>query len=114
SIFGCQTALSPCHLYRTQFPFEELQTRGWQVAWGAPGPDIWDYDVIVGQRITGDNRLWTELSQRFKGLLVYDLDDDLIDIDPRNEVPYSIYQPQREGTIHNIIRADVVTVSTPY
>lgn len=102
-----------CHNYRTVFPFTMLEANGWQVHWGAPPPDIYDYDVIVGQRLTGHNDLWQELSRKYSGLLVYDLDDDLIDIDPANTLPYNLYQPQRLDTIRNIQASDVVTVSTP-
>ena len=112
-IFAWQTDTSTCHLYRTVFPFEELRKLGWEVSWGAPPPDIMDYDVVVGQRITGANELWRDLSHDFKGLLVLDLDDDLVDVDPANEVPYNLYEPQKLGTIANIEMADVVTVSTP-
>jgi glycosyltransferase involved in cell wall biosynthesis len=113
-VFAWQTDTSTCHLYRTQFPFMELAKLGWYVEWGAPPPNIRDFDVIVGQRLAGHNDLWLELAEDFKGLLVYDLDDDLVDVDPENTVPYSIYQPAREGTMRNIMAADVVTVSTPH
>jgi glycosyltransferase involved in cell wall biosynthesis len=113
-IFAWQTDTSTCHLYRTVFPFEELRKKGWDVSWGAPPGDILDYDVVVGQRITGDRaELWKKLANDFKGLLVLDLDDDLVDVDQANTVPYNIYQPQRLGTIANIQMCDVVTVSTP-
>jgi hypothetical protein len=103
-----------CHQYRTVFPFQALPRDSWEYSWGAPGEDIWDYDVVVGQRIAGYSDLWRELGRKFRGLLVYDLDDDLIDVDPLNTVPYQIYQPMRLDTIANIQAADVVTVSTPY
>lgn len=112
-IFAWQTDTSTCHLYRTVFPFEELRKKGWEVSWGAPPPDIKNYDVIVGQRITGHNELWRDLAHDYSGLLVLDLDDDLVDVDPNNTVPYSIYQPQKLFTVANIEMADVVTVSTP-
>lgn len=112
-IFAWQTDTSTCHLYRTKFPFEELRKQGWDVSWGAPPPDIMSYDVIVGQRITGMNDLWRDLAHDYSGLLVLDLDDDLVDVDPSNTLPYSLYQPQKLGTIANIEMADVVTVSTP-
>lgn len=113
-IFAWQTDTSTCHLYRTVFPFEALRDKyGYDVSWGAPPPDIMDYDVIVGQRITGYNELWRDLSHDYSGLLVLDLDDDLVDVDPANTLPYDLYQPQKLGTIANIEMADVVTVSTP-
>jgi Glycosyltransferase len=113
-IFAWQTDTSTCHLYRTVFPFEALRDKyGYTVEWGAPPPDIMDYDVIVGQRITGMNDLWRDLAHDYSGLLVLDLDDDLVDVDPSNTVPYSLYQSQKLGTIANIEMADVVTVSTP-
>ena len=112
-IFAWQTDTSTCHLYRTQFPFRELEKQGWEVSWGSPPPDIMDYDVVVGQRITGQNDLWRDLAHDYSGLLVLDLDDDLIDVDPANTVPYNLYQPQKLFTVANVEMADVVTVSTP-
>ena len=114
-IFAWQTDTSTCHLYRTVFPFEALRDKyGYEISWGAPPPDIMDYDVIVGQRITGENELWRDLAHDYKGLLVLDLDDDLVDVDPANTVPFNIYQKDRLFTIANIEMADVVTVSTPH
>lgn len=112
-IFAWQTDTGMCHNYRTVFPFQALPRDEWEYSWGAPPPDIRDYDVVVGQRLTGHNDLWRELSRSYGGLMVYDLDDDLIDVDPENTVPYNLYHPQRLETIANIQMADVVTVSTP-
>ncbi len=44
---------------------------------------------------------------------VYDLDDNLLQVDPGNSVPYSIYAPIVSGTQANIAASTVVTVSTP-
>lgn len=112
-IFAWQTDTGMCHNYRTVFPFQALPRDQWEFSWGAPRADIKDHDVVVGQRLIGHNELWRELAHSYSGLMVYDLDDDLIDVDPENTVPYNLCQPQRLGTIANIEMADVVTVSTP-
>lgn len=80
---------------------------------GAPGPDIHDFDIVIGQRIAGDSELWQNLCRDPNVLTVYDIDDDLLNIDESNTVPHSIYAPLRAGTQRNIEMSDVVTASTP-
>jgi glycosyltransferase involved in cell wall biosynthesis len=50
-------------------------------------PNEWaDSDVIVGQRVSqpGPTYRWQELAARGKTRLVYEIDDDLLDVDPSN------------------------------
>jgi len=110
-VYTFQTDTGSCHLYRSLFP-AEFMGPDWEFTFGGVPNDIWDYDVVVGQRVAGENYWWNKICQNFKGLVIYDLDDDLIDVDPRNPVPYSIYEPMRDQTLRNIMSADVVTVST--
>lgn len=112
-VFGWQTDTLACHLYRTVYPLTHLNASRWEYGWGAPGADIHDWDVVVGQRLTGVNDVWMDLCADPGVLAVYDLDDDLLNVDPENEVPYSIYAPVAADTARLIGAADVVTAATP-
>lgn len=112
-IFAWQTDTAGCFLYRLYWPLTHLDKKKFEVHWGAPGPDIHEYDVVIGQRLAGPNDLWRELCADPNVMTVYDMDDDLLHVDPENTVPYSIYGPVTAGTFRNIAQADKVTVSTP-
>lgn len=108
-VFAWITDTAGCFHYRIHLPLAELNNRGWDCSWGAPGPDIHDYDVVIGQRLAGDNPEWLALCADPNVLTVYDFDDDIVNIEPENTVPYGIYHPIRDATIRNIATADVVT-----
>jgi hypothetical protein len=113
-VFAWLSTVDACFVYRVQLPLTELnRIGGWDCTWGAPGPDIGDYDVVVGQRLAGPQPDWVALCKNPNVLCVYDADDDLTDLDPENEVPYSIYAPLAEDTRRNIAAADVVTCCVP-
>lgn len=112
-IFAWQTDTAGCFMYRLYWPLTNLDKKRFEVQWGAPGPDIFDYDIVIGQRISGDNELWRRLCADPHVQTVYDLDDDLLHVDPDNTVPYSIYNPVAAETFRNINQADALTVSTP-
>lgn len=113
-VFAWITAVDACFIYRIKLPLEALDTTRWAATWGPPPPDIHDYDVVIGQRLAGSNPEWLALCADPNVLTVYDADDDLIWLDPENEVPYSIYAPLSEDTKRNVQAADVVTTCTPY
>lgn len=112
-IFAWATDGAGCFFYRLQLPLLHLPKDKFTVDIGAPGPDIFGYDVVIGQRIAGESELWEKICRDPNITAVYDIDDDLMNIDPENAVPHSIYAPLRETTRRNIELADVVTVSTP-
>lgn len=112
-IFAWQTDTAGCFLYRLYWPLNQLNKHKFRAHWGSPGPDLFDYDVVIGQRIAGKNDLWEKVCADPNTLAVYDLDDDLLHVDPQNEAIYSIYNPMTEDTWYNIFIADRVTVSTP-
>lgn len=112
-IFAWQTDGSACYYYRLWLPLSHLPADRFSYQIGAPGPDVHDYDVVIGQRIGGDSELWQNLCRDPNVLAVYDIDDDLLNIDPENAVPHSIYAPLRDGTQRNIEMSDVITASTP-
>jgi hypothetical protein len=103
-----------CFWYRLKTPLEALDSERFEVIWRGPAGhnDLRSGDVLIGQRIAADNAAWLEFCARTDILTVYDLDDNLLDIDPANAVPYSIYAPQVAGTAASIAAASVVTVST--
>lgn len=116
-VFAWITTLDACWWYRIKLPLEELRRAyGWEVAWGfeLPADVEQSYDVVIGQRLAGDNPRWLELCRNGNVLTVYDMDDDLLSIDPENAVPYSIYAPLVDRTRELVIAADVVTVCTPH
>lgn len=101
--------------FNTLLPYSAMDPDKWECTYSVapPAPDWRDrYDVIVGQRLAGDQPLWKEICEDPNTLAVYSIDDDLTNVDPENTVPYRIYHPIREGTIRNIEMADVVTVPT--
>jgi len=112
-IFAWATDSAGCYFYRLQLPLLHLPKERFDVTIGAPGPDIHGYDIVIGQRIAGESPLWENLCRDPNVTTVYDIDDDLLNIDPANAVPHSIYAPIREQTARNIQLADIVTASTP-
>lgn len=120
-IFAIATDAAACYLYRLHWPLTHLPTDEFEIIWGPPSDlprsSIYNeppWNVVVGQRIAGENSAWLEYCADPRLLAVYEIDDDIIDMDPANETPYAIFHPQRDGTIANIAAADVVTCSTPY
>lgn len=112
-VFAWQTDTAGCFLYRLKWPLEALPPDQFQVAWGAPGEDVFDNDVVIWQRGAEPSELWEQLCRDSSVLAVYDIDDDLMNVDPVMGIIHDIYAP-KEGTIRrNIEMADVVTVSTP-
>jgi glycosyltransferase involved in cell wall biosynthesis len=80
------------------------------------GRDLEGYDIIVGQRFNSHKGLevWRRARTPFSRL-VYDLDDDIWNINAENWAAYQLY---RRGDIQDAIEhsaqvADLVTVTTP-
>lgn len=114
-VFAWLTAADACWWYRIKLPLEELaKSGGWEVSWGAPPPDIHEYDVVIGQRLAGRSPEWLKLCADPNVRTVYDMDDDLLNIDPENTVPYRIYSPIVDETRELVAAADAVTVCTPH
>lgn len=115
-VFAIATDAAACYLYRLHWPLTHLDPDEFEILWGGVpfGDPARPGDVIIGQRIAGDNQAWRDMCASPNILAVYEIDDDIVDVDPANEIPYAIFHPQRDGTIANIAAADVVTCSTPY
>lgn len=114
-IYVIATDAAACFYYRLHLPLTRLNPAEFQVIWAPPDhpTSLQPGDVVIGQRIAGLNTAWREMCERPGVLSVYDIDDNLLEIDPANTVPFQIYAPQAEDTALNIQAASVVTCPTP-
>jgi hypothetical protein len=112
-IYVIATDGAACLHYRLRLPLLTLNPEEFEVIWDPPGDQWRSGDLVIGQRIAGDNAAWLEMCEAPGLTTVYDLDDDLLQVDSTNTVPYNIYAPIVEGTRANIQASTVVTVSTP-
>lgn len=100
--------------FRIGLPFPLLDPTVFETRIGrVPGADIADYDVVFAHRLAGDQPLWQALCEDTDVLCVYDMDDDLLSVDPTNTMPYRIFAPLAPETLRNVLAADIVTVSSP-
>lgn len=112
-IFVIQTDAAACAHYRLRLPLTNLNPEEFEVIWEPPYDQWRPGDLVIGQRIAGHNTAWLEMCAEPGLTTVYDLDDNLLQIDPENSVPHGIYAPIVDGTRANIAAANLVTVSTP-
>jgi hypothetical protein len=112
-IWVIATDSAGCWHYRLHLPLSYLDPKDFEVIISPPDERAESGDILIGQRIAGHNDAWRQMCEDERLLAVYDLDDDLLNIDPENAAPYSIYAPIAAGTADNIKAANVVTVSTP-
>lgn len=113
--------MSGCGTYRIRLVLDELAKRGHDASYGGrlPADLQWSgvLDVLIGQRVCldGPTEIWQSLARHDSTLMVYEIDDDLLDIDPSNLTAYRFYDARkRQNIIDNMTVADLVTVSTPY
>lgn len=112
-VFGWQTSAAAEHDFRIGLPFPLLDPTRFEWTVGTPGPDIFDYDVVFAHRLAGPAPLWREVCADPTVLAIYDMDDDLLCVDPANASCYRIFHPLEAETRHNVEAADIVTVSGP-
>jgi hypothetical protein len=89
-----------------------LNPEEFEVIWEPPFKNWLPGDIVIGQRIAGENTAWLEMCATPGLTCVYDIDDNLLEIDPANTVPYQIFSPVVGHTAANISAAQVVTAST--
>lgn len=117
-IFFWAADSSGCAYYRCELSAAQLAKRGHEVLVNTVMPPEWlSYaDIIVGQRVCqpGVTTRWQQLAKEGRVKLVYEIDDDLLDIDHWNGPAHSFFgKPEiRANVIRNIEAADLVTVST--
>ena len=112
-VFGWQTSTAAEHDFRIGLPFPLLDPTRFEATVGAPGQDIRDYDVVFAHRLAGPSPLWRDLCADPNVLAIYDMDDDLLCVDPENASCYRIFHPLEAETRRNVEAADIVTVSGP-
>jgi hypothetical protein len=106
--------------YRIRVPLDALEQRGHHVEYRGDMP--WRHGkrppthVLVGQRVSnpGPSRRW--LYSRGEVRRVFELDDDLLNVDPTSAAARHYYADarRRARVLANIRSADAVTVSTEY
>ncbi|WP_154697022.1 glycosyltransferase family 4 protein [Lentzea guizhouensis] len=118
-IFGWAADNMGCGWYRVRMPLNELARRGHETMANTIMPDEWldTCDVLLGQRICepGPSTAWQRIAVHPKRpLMVFDIDDDLWEVDPRSPVSYAWFsRPDvQERLRRNITVADLVTVTT--
>lgn len=114
-MFVIATDSAGCWYYRLHLPLTHLDPERFEVIWRGPDPaELVDGDVVIGQRLADDNAAWRQIGAMPGVLAVYDLDDNLLNVDPANTVPYSLYgrADVAENIRINMAAADVITVST--
>lgn len=111
-IFVIATDSAGCFHYRLRLPLLSLNRDAFAVYWQPWPMSPQAGDIVIGQRIAGDDQGWLDLCNTPGLSTIYDLDDNLLAIDPENTVPYQIYAPKVEGTKANIAAATAVSVST--
>ncbi|SDJ06620.1 Glycosyl transferases group 1 [Frankineae bacterium MT45] len=92
----------------------QLAQRGHQIDGGWDVPLADDVDVVVGIRVWKESSSveWQRLAAEGR-TLIYDIDDDLFDIDPANVGPHSVVTAEVKARIAaNLEVATAVTVST--
>jgi glycosyltransferase involved in cell wall biosynthesis len=117
-IFFWSADSSGCRYFRCDLPAAELARHGHVTHVADVMPDEWLHtaDVIVGQRVCkpGPTIRWQQMAREGRCALVYEIDDDLLDVDPSNGPAWAFFsRPEiRANVIRNIEVADLVTVST--
>jgi hypothetical protein len=109
--------------YRLRVPLAELSKHGYQTSVDTRMPPwvLEEADVVIGQRVCqpGATKRWRRLAAGVYGhrpLLVFDIDDNMWDIDPSNLPAWTFYggDPDLLDNLTECARlADVCTVSTP-
>lgn len=108
---------SGCGFYRIVLPLDELARHGWKTGYaaGQPPPDADAFRVIVAQRMDKHQALpdWRRL--RLKHRLVYEIDDDVFNVEVVNWMAHGFYSrtDTRDAVMHAAQVADIVTVTTP-
>lgn len=116
-IFGMHDA-SGCGFYRITMPLRELAKHGHDVKLmvgeDVRAPMAAEWPLIVGQRVDKHDALpaWRRFAARSR--LVYEIDDDVFNIEPVNWQAYGIYSrgTTLDAVAHCAEVADLVTVTT--
>lgn len=122
-IFGWAADRQGCGWYRIAVPLHGLREWGGHAVDASehlphkgPDPDLDGVDIVVGQRVClpPATMMWQRICREGKVATVYEVDDDLLDVDASSERAYEFYgRPDiRANIVANAAAADMVTVST--
>src|SRR3546814_2221534 len=115
-----------CFFFFKQKTAYEMRISDWSsdvcssdlIGWGGVIPEAARVaaDVIIGQRVCmpGPSKLWQSWAKDGRKL-IFEMDDDLWNVDPANERAYYFFRDQdiRRRLVENIRVAYAVNVSTP-
>lgn len=116
-VFGWETAGGAEQHFRIDLPWTAINPERFELHRGGEEQLRQMYrdgavDVVFAHRLAGWSSLWHDICLDPKVLAVYDMDDDILAIDPSNTVPYAVFHPLEDGTTSNVCNADVITVSS--
>ncbi len=120
-IWGWAADNSGCQAYRIRFPFMAMKELYPTLVLGI-GSTIRPVakevaDIVIGQRLCmkGPSTLWQKWAKAGQKKLVFELDDDLWNIDPSNQKAYYYFRDMdlQRRLLENLAVAHVITVSTP-
>jgi len=124
NVFGWYANFDGCGYYRVIKPLEALQDlyRAFGIATQSSRilqNDWQDLDVVVGQRVCRAEKeydaahLWLDICKDPNVMAVYEIDDDLFNLDPSNPAYPDFSDTKIQHNIRTCIaQADLVTVST--
>lgn len=119
-IFFWSADSSGCAYYRCVLPAGQLADRGYETMVSTIMPGEWyrTSNIIVGQRVCqpGATTRWQQLAKEGRVKLVYEIDDDLLNVDPSNTLAWDFFgRPEiQANVVRNIEAADLVTASTEH
>lgn len=119
-IFGWAADSAGCRYYRVKLPLDAMSERGHDTDYDMKMPErcLGDEDlIIIGQRVCNPapSALWRKLSEKGRKL-IYEIDDDLFNIDPSSTTAYSFFnKPKIATNIRGSARAAtrVITSTEP-
>lgn len=124
-VHGWAADRSGCWWYRLELPLRELARRGVIEVGGIAerlAPEVYGGEteprIVIGQRVSkpGPTGLWQGMARAGRHTLVYEVDDDLLEItDPEaNAAGFRFFSDKaiRDNVKRNIAAAHAVTVST--
>ncbi len=108
--------------YRLGLPFRTLAKQGHDVTCSEKMPDSvlheGQADVIIGQRVClpAPTKSWQRLAREGRSKLVYEVDDDLLGVDPSNRPAFRLFnQPEiRKNIVDNVTMSDLVVTTNEH
>jgi glycosyltransferase involved in cell wall biosynthesis len=104
-----------CGWFRVVLPLDQLKAHGWKVRYQpfTPPAEIGEYKLIVAERLDKPAVLgtWRRLARDHR--LVYEIDDDVWNVDPANAGAHQVYSRHsiQDAVENAIITSDLVTVT---